>query len=168
MFEKLSNQLDVGILAQRGQVVPFELPAEELARLAQVTQGVVSAARGELRFSLLASRWPQCELAVTVSVALICQRTLASFNYPLTVEVTLVFADEDDVIDFIDEQEVLSIEEMKENPRVWIEDSLLLALPLVPVQPGTHPVEYESGVLAEEKVEKTNPFATLKAMMQKE
>jgi uncharacterized metal-binding protein YceD (DUF177 family) len=57
---------------------------------------------------------------------------------------------------------------MDENPRVWIEDSLLLALPLVPVQPGTHPVNYQIGELAEVETEKVNPFAGLKAMLQKE
>jgi uncharacterized metal-binding protein YceD (DUF177 family) len=57
---------------------------------------------------------------------------------------------------------------MDEDPRLWIEDSLLLALPLVPVQPGSQPVEYQIGEVAQAEAVKPNPFANLKAMLQKE
>jgi len=167
MFEKLPYQLDVALLARKGHALPFVLEAKELERLAQATLGVKSAAEGVLRFSLFDGRLPQIHLQVNVLVSLICQRTLEVFDCPIRVSVNLVFAD-DDGVDWTEEQEVLLPEEMNENPRVWIEDSLLLALPLVPVQPGSHPVEYVVGEVDEIEEERPNPFATLKVMMKKE
>lgn len=167
MFEKLPYQLDVALLARKGHEFAFVLEAKELERLAQATLGVKSTAEGVLRFSLFDGRVPQIHLQVRVLVSLICQRTLEVFDYPLEVSVALVFAD-DDGTDWTEEQEVLLPEEMNDNPRVWIEDSLLLALPLVPVQPGSHPVEYVVGEVEPIEEAKPNPFANLKVMMKKE
>jgi uncharacterized protein len=167
MFEKLPYQLDVALLARKGHELTFVLEAKELERLAQATLGVKSVANGVLRFSLFDGRVPQIHLQVSVLVGLICQRTLEVFDYPLEVSVALVFADEDDT-DWTEGQEILLPEEMNENPRVWIEDSLLLALPLVPVQPGSSPVAYVVGEVEAIEEEKPNPFASLKVMMKKE
>jgi uncharacterized protein len=166
MFEKLPYQLDVALLARKGHELAFVLEAKELERLAQATLGVKSTADGVLRFSLFDGRLPQIHLQVNVLVGLICQRTLEKFDCPLVVSVVLVFSDDD--ADWSEDQEVLLPEEMNENPRVWIEDSLLLALPLVPVQPGSHPVEYVIGEVEQIEENKPNPFATLKVMMKKE
>jgi uncharacterized protein len=166
MFEKLPTQLDVALLARKGYELAFVLEAKELERLAQATLGVKSAAEGVLRFSLFDGRVPQIHLQASVLISLICQRTLEKFDYPLEVSIFLVFADDD--TEWSEEQEVLLPEEMNDNPRVWIEDSLLLALPLVPVQPGSHPVKYEIGEVAQIEETKPNPFATLKVMMKKE
>jgi uncharacterized protein len=168
MFEKLSHQLDVALLSRKGHELSFVLKAKELERLSQVTLGVLSDAKGVLQFSLFEGCVPQVQLTARVLVSLVCQRTLATFDCPLEVSTVLVFADEN-AADWTEEQEVLLPEEMNEDPRVWIEDSLLLALPLVPVQPGTHPVEYEVGEVVQiEDKQKPNPFATLKVMMKKE
>jgi uncharacterized protein len=167
MLEKLPNHFDVVLAARRERVVPFVLAAKEMARLSQATLGVKSDVQGELRFSLFENRLPSVTLSAAVQVTLVCERTLAEYVHDLSAQVQLIFTDEYD-LECQDGQEVLSVEEMDENPRVWIEDSLLLALPLVPVQPGTHPVNYQIGELAEVETEKVNPFAGLKAMLQKE
>jgi uncharacterized protein len=167
MFEKLPHQLDVALLARKGHEMSFVLEAKELERLAQATLGVKSTANGVLRFSLFDGHLPQIHLQANMLVSLVCQRTLNQFDCPLEVSVDLVFAD-DDAAEWSETQEVLPPDEMNENPRVWIEDSLLLALPLVPVQPGSHPVEYEVGEIAPIEEAKPNPFASLKVMMKKE
>lgn len=167
MLEKLLHQLDVKSLARSAKEMPFILPNSELVRLAQATQGVTQDASGVLRFSLFEGRYPQVEVLVTTSVVLICQRSLENYVQPLEAHAFLVFADED-ATDWLESQDVLMPEEMDEDPRLWIEDSLLLALPLVPVQPGSQPVQYQIGEVAQEETVKPNPFANLKAMLQKE
>lgn len=167
MSEKLPTQIDLLALARRGQTLPFVLSSEELVRLAEVTQGVENDAVGELRFSLFENRFPMVELSVTVNVRLMCQRSLVLFTYPLSVIADLVFAPED-VMDWPESIELLLPEEAEENPRVWIEDSLLLALPLVPVQPESEPVEYCVGEVDVVEEKMPNPFATLKKLMKKE
>lgn len=167
MLEKLLHQLDVKSLARSAKEIPFVLNRDELVRLAQATLGVSSEATGVLRFSLFEGRYPQVEVQVSTVVSLICQRSLEVYEQPLQAQAFLVFADEDEA-DWLESQDVLLPEEMDEDPRLWIEDSLLLALPLVPVQPGSQPIEYQIGEVAQVEAVKPNPFANLKAMLQKE
>lgn len=167
MLEKLPCQLDVKKLSLQAREIAFALEREVFTRLAQATQGVVEDATGVLRFSLYEGSYPQVELQVNTEVLLVCQRSLERYVQPLVAQVCLVFADMS-ATDWLPSQEVLPVEEMDEDPRVWIEDSLLLALPLVPVQPGSQPIEFQVGEVIERVSETVRPFANLKAMLQKE
>jgi uncharacterized protein len=167
MSEKLPTQIDLLSIARRGQVLPFVLSSEALGRLAEVTQGIESDAVGELRFSLFENRFPMVQLSVSINVRLMCQRSLVLFTYPLSVQADLVFAPED-ATEWPESIELLSPEEAEEDPKVWIEDSLLLALPLVPVAPESKPVEYCVGEVEVVEEKAPNPFATLKELMKKE
>lgn len=166
MLKKLPNRLDVHTLAKNAKEITFTIPRKALARLAEAVNSIEEDATGVLRFSLFEGRYPQVGVQVSTSVCLICQRNLSVFQYELIAETCLVFADDEDA-EWLSTHEVLLPEDMDENPQVWIEDSLLLALPLVPVQPGSQPVELQVGEVIEEAV-KPNPFANLKAMLQKE
>ncbi|MCH9743228.1 MAG: YceD family protein [Proteobacteria bacterium] len=167
MLEKLPRQFDVASLARSAKEIAFRLKGSEFVRLTQATLNEPSVVEGVLRFSLFEGRYPQIEVQVSTEVSLICQRSLEAYQQSLQVTTLLVFADED-ATDWLEAHEVLPPEEMDEDPRVWIEDSLLLALPLVPVQPGSQPIEYQVGEVAVVEEVKPNPFAHLKAIMQKE
>ena len=49
------------------------------------------------------------------------------------------------------------------RPAALVEDELILAVPLVPVQPGSESVERDWPVTGEDEV-RTNPFAALAAL----
>lgn len=168
MIEKLPAKLDVALAARKGAVLSYVLKAGDMVRLAQATEGVEGDAEVTLRFSLFDQRWPMVDISVGVPVRLTCQRSMQSFVLPLQAKARVAFVPDEDVPELPEDIEPLAPEDAQNDPREWIEDSLLLALPLVPVQPGSSPVACVVGEALIVEEEPVNPFAQLKEMMKKE
>ena len=167
MSQTLPEHIDVSLVAQRNQIVPFVLPPERLTRLQSASQGLCGSAEGILHFSLFENRYPMVQLSVHVCVNLECQRSIEIFPYSLTTSALLIFAQEEDAI-WPEDAEVMSLEEAGEDPSIWIEDSLLLALPLVPVKPESYPIQMAIGEADLVEEVRPNPFLKLKTLMSKE
>jgi uncharacterized protein len=97
---------------------------------------------------------------------LICQRTLERFALPVTIDQRLgLISDEAQEASLPEDMEAVLIEGHGEvSPAQLIEDELLLAVPLVPVNPDASDLDPKwSGDEAVEE-EKSSPFAALKAL----
>jgi uncharacterized protein len=107
------------------------------------------------------------EIRIEAGLPLTCQRTLERFVLPVsTVQRLGLVRDEADEAALPPEYEpVLLDNDGQLRPLELIEDELILALPLVPVKPGTEAVETEVPPTPEE-VRTANPFAALAALRQ--
>jgi uncharacterized protein len=167
MSETLPEHLDINLVAQRKQTLSFVLLPEKLMRLQSASQGLCGSAEGNLHFSLFENSYPMVELSVRVCVILQCQRSLELFPYSLSTSACLIFAQEEDAL-WPEDAEIMTLEEAGADPSIWIEDSLLLALPLVPVKPESHPVQMAVGETDLVEEVRPNPFLKLKTLMNKE
>jgi uncharacterized protein len=107
------------------------------------------------------------QLRADAALPLICQRTLERFELPVRIEQRLgMIRDEREESALPPGYEpVLVSEDTRLHPAELIEDELILAVPVVPVRPGTEAVDanWES-VVEEIQDERPNPFAALSAL----
>ncbi len=129
-------------------------------------EGEVSFALG---FDVDAMRVPYLELRIDTELPLQCQRSLERFLFPVHVEQRLgLIRDEDEEAGLPGGYEPLLVgADGALRPLDLVEDELILALPVVPVKPGSEAVERDWPVSAEEEV-RTNPFAGLSALKKKQ
>ncbi|HEX5960342.1 MAG TPA: YceD family protein [Rhodanobacteraceae bacterium] len=120
------------------------LPVAELPRLVEA----LAKDTGEIAYNLdfESGQLGGSELHVRLAgrLTLQCQRTLQPFEWPVTVDTRLgLLASEDDAAGLPGQCEPLLLENGALHPRRVIEDELLLALPLVPVKPGSEALQGE-------------------------
>lgn len=151
------------VAARRG--VEGRVPLSALTRLRDSlvdTDGEVSFA---IEFDQDALKVPYAELRVDAELPLMCQRTLQRFLLPVRIEQRLgLIRDEAEEGALPPGYEPLLMpDDGMLRPVDLVEDELILAVPVVPVAPGTEVVEQEWSASAEE-TERTNPFAALSAL----
>ena len=139
-----------------------------LERLAPSLADTAGEVEYELEFGTDALGVGFLALHAEAPLTLICQRTLRPFVLPLAVDTRLgLIADERDEAALPGGYEALLLEDGALDPRQVIEDELLLALPLVPVSPGSERdiEKYTAGsdAAAAEPAE-DNPFAVLRGL----
>lgn len=112
---------------------------------------------------------PHLELRIEAELPLQCQRSLQRFLFPVLIEQRLgLIRDEEDEAALPEGYEPLLVAaDGALRPLDLVEDELILALPLIPVKPGSEAVERDWPVSAEEEV-RANPFAGLAALKKKE
>jgi uncharacterized protein len=107
------------------------------------------------------------ELRAEAGLPLVCQRTLERFEQPVRIEQRLgLIRDEREEAALPPGYEPLLLaEDARLHPVELIEDELILAIPVVPVKPGTEAVEAHWEASAEDmQDERPNPFAALSAL----
>lgn len=142
------------------------LPLSAFARLGDT----LVDAEGDVSFSLGFDRdelqVPFVELRIDAELPLLCQRTLQRFLFPVSVVQRLgLLRDGDD-----EEAAEAALPEGYEallvaddgivRPAELVEDELILAVPVVPVAPGSESVERDWPV-SEDEEKRANPFAAL-------
>ncbi len=138
------------------------LPLAAMARL----RDLLADPQGEVRFSLEFGhdplQVPFVELRIDAELPLICQRTLQRFLQPVVVLQRLgLIKDEVDEAAMPSGYEPLQLaDDGSLRPAELVEDELILAVPLVPIMPGSESVEREWPV-QEDELERSNPFAAL-------
>ena len=139
------------------------LPLSAMSRLS----GSLVDTEGEVRYSLEFGRddmlqVPYVELSLDAELPLECQRSLQRFLMPvkMTQRLGLVRSEaEEDALP--PEFEALLVpEDGMLRPADLVEDELVLAVPVVPMAPGSEAVEAEWSATSEE-LEKASPFAAL-------
>jgi uncharacterized protein len=137
----------------------------------QRLSSLLTDSEGEVRYSLAFDRdaFGRAVVDVTAqaSLPLQCQRTLERFLWPVSVSQRLgLITDEAQEAALPEELEPLLLPENGELPLLdLVEDELILAVPAVPVKPGTVEVEAQWGSdTIEEEPPKPNPFAALAAL----
>ncbi len=148
--------------------VEGRLPLSALPRLADS----LADTRGEVVFTLQFDtdtfKVPYVELQAEASLPLLCQRSLQRFELPVSIGQRLgLMRDEADEAGLPPGYEPLLVPEDGMVRTVdLVEDELILAVPVIPVAPGTEAMEREWPA-TEEEVERVNPFAALAALKDK-
>lgn len=140
------------------------LPLAGMTRLREVLEGAEGDCRYELEFGRDALDIPFVELRLQAELPLLCQRTLERFLYPVRLVQRLGLV--------TDESQEAALPEGMEpvqpgpggelHPAELVEDELLLAVPVVPINPASTPIQADWP--AGEEVGKPNPFAALAAL----
>ena len=108
---------------------------------------------------------PYVELRIEASLPLVCQRTLQRFELPvrLVQRLGLLAAGADEATEAglpEDYEPLLVPDDGMLRPAELVEDELILAVPVVPVAPGSEAMERDWPVQAGEAAQ-ANPFAAL-------
>ena len=154
------------VAARRG--VEGRLPLSALTRL----EGSLLDTKGEVRFALEFDRdslqVPYVELRIDAELPLVCQRSMDRFLLPVRIVQRLgLIRDEADEAALPEGYEPLLVPDDGElRTAELVEDELILAVPVVPVKPGSEAVERDWPATQVEQ-ERANPFAALSALKSK-
>lgn len=146
------------------------LPLAAMARLRDLLADTEGEARFSLEFDQDVLQVPFAELRIDAELPLVCQRTLQRFLHPVALIQRFALIrgtdghEEDVEASLLPDYEVLQLaDDGLLRPAELVEDELILAVPLVPVQPGSESVERDWPVTEDEEV-RANPFAALAAL----
>lgn len=138
-----------------------------MSRLRDLLADAEGEARYVIEFDRDAMQVPFVALRVEADLPLICQRSLQRFLLPVTLDQRFGLVSGDDEADeaaLPPGYEALQVgEDGHIDPRALVEDELILAVPLVPVMPGSEAVERE-WVPEPEEAAKANPFSALASL----
>ena len=141
------------------------LPLSSMTRL----QGLLVDTEGDVRYAIEfdhdALRVPYVGLRIEAGLPLVCQRSLRRFVLPVTVEQRLGLVRREDEESALPPgyEALLVPEDGRLRPADLVEDELVLAVPVVPVDPASEAVESEWAA-DEEEVAKASPFAALASL----
>ena len=155
------------VTARRG--IEGRVPLASLRRLSSLLEGP----EGEVAFSLEFDRddfgIAYVDVRADAQLPLVCQRTLERFMLPVHVDQRMgLIRDEGEEAALPPGYEALLVDPSGELGTLdLVEDELILAVPVVPVRPGSEAVEQEWGTDEVVEAEKPNPFAALAALKKK-
>ncbi len=148
------------------------LPIATMSRLCEVLASADGVVNFELDFGRDSLGISYVDVRAQAALTLICQRTLEPFVMPITVDTRLglIKLERDEAGLPPDCEALLVPEHGRLNPADMIEDELLLALPLVPVNPDSSIADEVTGHEPEEdsagEGRSENPFAVLRELKQ--
>ena len=151
------------VAARRG--VEGRLPLSALTRL----QGSLFDTEGEVRFSLDFDtdelQVPYVELKIDTQLPLLCQRTLERFLLPVQMvqRLGLIREEADEAALPPGYEPLLMPEDGMLRASELVEDELILAVPVVPIAPGSESVERDWPA-PQEELDSANPFSSLSAL----
>ncbi|MGO1068353.1 YceD family protein [Lysobacter sp. CA199] len=154
------------VAARRG--VEGRLPLSALTRL----QGVLLDTQGFVEYSLDfdsdALKVPYVELKIDTELPLLCQRTLERFLFPVQIlqRLGLIREEADEAALPEGYEPLLMPEDGMLRASELVEDELILAVPVVPISPGSEAVEADWPAPQAEQ-DSANPFAALSSLKKK-
>jgi uncharacterized protein len=159
------------VAARRG----FEgsLPLSSLSRLRDALCDDEGVVRYVIEFDRDALQVPYVELRIDAALPLVCQRTLQRFLQSVQVVQRLGLLPADADVEAAeaglppDYEPLLVPEDGTVRPAELIEDELILAVPVVPVSPGSEALERDWPV-QEDEVAQANPFAALAGLKKRD
>lgn len=157
--------VDAWRMVSARRVLEGELPLAELPRLSSLLNDAQGSARYRIEFGRDALEVPFAKLSIDAGLPLVCQRSLQSFVEPVVIEQLLgLLRDEAGEAALPPGYEALLVpEDGRLVAAEMVEDELILAVPVIPVAPGSEAVERDWPV-AEEEAAAINPFAALSAL----
>ncbi len=177
--ESIPDLLDPFVMAERGAEFALEQPLAAFSRIRDLLLETSGEVRARLRFRLDRVGVPRIEAQLAVDPVLRCERCLQRFQAALETEIeqVLVHSEEDaEVIELHGEEALVVSDARVFSLQAWLEDELILALPVVAHHPADECVvqtewgadEVARVARAEDLTGPTRkPFAGLDAMMQK-
>ena len=154
------------VAAQR--VFEGALPLASMDRLKGALVDTEGSAQVTAEFGTDMLRIPFVELRIDAKLPLECQRSLQRFVHPVQIVQRLGLIRDEAGEDALPEgyEALLVGENGLLRPAELVEDELILAVPVVPVAPGTDAVERDWAA-SEEEVQRASPFAALGALKDK-
>lgn len=142
------------------------LPLAKLPRLAADLASSDGVAQFDLEFGSDELGVPYLHVRAQAGLPLACQRSLETFVFPVAIDTRLgLITKEADEAGLPPNYEPLLTSDGVLKLADVVEDELILALPLVPVKPGTEAVERSWGETEPTATETApNPFAALKKL----
>ena len=172
MSATLPESVDAWRMVSARRSFQGSLPIAAMPRLCEVLADDAGLAQYQLDFGRDEFGTAYVEVRVQASLWLVCQRTLEPFAMPIAVDsrLGLIRSEQEEAALPGGVEPLLVAEDDKLSPVDVIEDELLLALPLVPVNPdGALPEEVirppAEAIPAEERPD--NPFAVLRELKNK-
>jgi uncharacterized protein len=170
MSVTLPESLDAWRMVSARRSFEGTLPIASLSRLCEALAGLDGVVKFELDFGRDNLGISYVDVRAQAELTLTCQRTLEPFVLPVTVDTRLglIKSERDEAGLPPDCEPLLVAEDGRVNPADVIEDELLLALPLVPINPDSSVSDEVTGhdpdddVAGEERAE--NPFAVLREL----
>jgi uncharacterized protein len=162
---RLPEQLDAWRMVATQRIFEGVLPLSDMPRLRSAIADTEGSARVSVEFGQDALRIPFIELRIDAKLPLECQRSLQKFAYPVKIVQRLgLIRDEEGENALPEGYEALLIgDDGLLRPAELVEDELILAVPVVPVAPGTEAVERD-WIPSEEDTRRASPFAALSAL----
>ena len=146
------------------------LPLSALPRLREALVDAEGDVAFTLSFERDALQVPYVELGIDARLPLLCQRTLQRFEFPVSLVQRLGLLragdDEGEAAEAAlppGYEALVVADDGAVRPADLVEDELILAVPVVPVSPGSESVERDFPVADDEKAQ-ASPFAALAAL----
>lgn len=160
--------IDVEKFARGQERYAKKLNAANLPRLKGLINPSSQPLQYEIQGSLTARREPQIQCTIRGSVYLQCQRCLGDLLHEINFDSTVVFVDDEDSLPLIEDEDesvdyVVKPESL--DLMTFIEEEIILALPLVPRHPEGKCKEL-SAQEEEDQAKKPSPFAVLAKLKQ--
>jgi len=151
------------VAARRG--VEGRLPLSSMARLRDSLAGTEGDVHFAVDFDHDALKVPYAELRIEAELPLLCQRSLQRFLLPVRIvqRLGLIRSEADEAALPDGYEPLLMPADGMLHVADLVEDELILAVPVIPVMPGSEAVERDWPA-SEEEVERANPFAALSAL----
>ena len=146
------------------------LPIAAMSRLCEALADTDGVAQFELDFGRDSMGTDYLDVRAQASLRLVCQRTLEPFVLPVVVNTRLglIKLERDEAALPPDCEALLVAEDGRLHPADVIEDELLLALPLIPVNPDSSLPDEVTGHEPEQdstgEGRSENPFAVLREL----
>ena len=175
----MSDLFDPFVMAERGAEFVVELPLSGFARIGDLLLEDSGLVRAQLSFWRDRASVPRIEATLISDPVLRCERCLQGFRAQIEtkIEQVLVCSEEDaDVAELQGEEALLVSDPRAFSVQAWLEDELILALPVVAQHPsGECTIQTEWGATEVARASKSEdslgptrkPFAGLGALMQK-
>lgn len=167
MSAEVPAQLDVWRMVAARRSFEGALALENMSRLRDLLTDAEGKVRYAITFDRDALQVPWLDLRIEAELPLTCQRSLQRFLLPVVLEQRFGLVTGDDEADeaaLPPGYEALQVgEDGQIDPRALVEDELILAVPLVPVMPGSEALERE-WVPEPEESAKANPFSALASL----
>ena len=165
---RLPEVLDAWRMVAAGRRFEGVLPLAGMLRLKDSLVDTDGMARVAVEFGRDALRVPYVEVGIEAELPLQCQRSLQRFLLPVRMvqRLGLVASEADEAALPPDYEALVVPEDGGLRPAELVEDELILAVPVVPVAPGTEAMERDWPASADEAAA-ASPFAALAALKPK-
>lgn len=166
------DRVDVSALAAEGAVLTRRYGLDGFPRLADALAGPGGEAEARFRFQQLGADRPGCELEVTATATLRCERCLEPFVQPLRSTAQLAFVAAAGESGMLPEgHEELVVPTGQASLKELVEDELLLSLPLVAKHAAgsacAETAAQQAGSGAQAATDMRRPFAALKDLLKR-
>lgn len=169
-IQRLPNEVDPFRLVEQGRIFQGRIPIGDFPRIKELlAEDTGELVEVELEFSRNEQQMPVITGKVNVSLAMICNRCLDTTHTTITSEIDVVLVSSEEQADRLMEGfDTYLIYDQKLVLNDFIEDELLLAMPIVVTHESCEPARKLIEALpedeqdTEEQQQKENPFAVLK------